>query len=79
MNWCHMCGKWCDLGSSSYFCSACIDDWSATFAAQQEEKDSVDERNDSQPLPVASGPGPLEIEVGEGENKEPSASTQARG
>jgi len=61
-----MCGKWCDLGSHSYFCSTCIDEWSATFTAQQEQKSYAEEQAEAQdsprPLAVAAKLGSPESE-----------------
>jgi hypothetical protein len=69
-----MCGKWCDLGSHSYFCSTCIDEWSATFTAQQEQKSYAEEQNSyaeeqDSPRPLAVA-GKLRSPEGEDQNKD---------
>jgi hypothetical protein len=56
-----MCGKWCDLGSHSYFCSTCIDEWSATFTAQQEQKSYAEEQEQKSYAEEQDSPRPLAV------------------
>ena len=34
MNWCHTCGKWCEVTDSVFLCSLCIKEW---YAARSEK------------------------------------------
>jgi hypothetical protein len=37
-NWCHMCGKWSEVGRPAYLCLVCVDEWSAAYDARRERK-----------------------------------------
>ena len=43
MNWCHMCGKWSEVGRPAYLCSVCVDEWSAAYGDRREQKAPADE------------------------------------
>lgn len=38
MNWCHKCGKWCEVADSTFLCSLCSKEWLEAYAARSEKE-----------------------------------------
>jgi hypothetical protein len=38
MHWCHECGEWRDVDRPIYMCSACIEEWGASYVERRSKK-----------------------------------------